>query len=81
MFKTSEELRAKIAEYKAELDEKFSGADGKTYLMLCGGTGCMAGGTMNIKERFEEAIAKVPALMECYFKLGMEKCMERYNGK
>ncbi len=58
MFKTSEELRAKIAEYKAELDEKFSGADGKTYLMLCGGTGCMAGGTMNIKERFEEAIAK-----------------------
>ena len=30
---------------------------------------------------FEEAIAKVPALVECYFKLGMEKCMERYNGK
>jgi PTH1 family peptidyl-tRNA hydrolase len=30
---------------------------------------------------FEEAIAKVPALVECYFKLGIEKCMERYNGK
>ena len=30
---------------------------------------------------FDEAIAKVPALVECYFKLGIEKCMERYNGK
>ena len=30
---------------------------------------------------FEEAIAKVPALVECYFKLGLETCMERYNGK
>ena len=30
---------------------------------------------------FEEAIAKVPALVECYFKFGIEKCMERYNGK
>lgn len=30
---------------------------------------------------FNEAIAKVPALVECYFKLGIEKCMERYNGK
>ncbi len=30
---------------------------------------------------FEEAISKVPALVECYFKLGIEKCMERYNGK
>ena len=30
---------------------------------------------------FVEAIAKVPSLVECYFKLGIEKCMERYNGK
>ena len=30
---------------------------------------------------FDEAIAKVPALVECYFKFGIEKCMERYNGK
>ena len=30
MFKTCEELRAKIAEYTAELDSKFNGADGKT---------------------------------------------------
>ena len=56
MFKTCEELRAKIAEYTAELDSKFNGCDGKRYIMLCGGTGCVAGGTMNIKEKFEEYI-------------------------
>ena len=33
------------------------------------------------RPKFDEAIAKVPALVECYFKLGIEKCMERYNGK
>ena len=30
---------------------------------------------------FDEAIGKVPALVECYFKNGIAKCMERYNGK
>ncbi|SHK47818.1 peptidyl-tRNA hydrolase, PTH1 family [Fibrobacter intestinalis] len=33
------------------------------------------------KPIFEEAISKVPALVECYFRFGMGKCMERYNGK
>ena len=28
----------------------------KRYVMLCGGTGCMAAGTMNLKERLEELI-------------------------
>ena len=56
MFKTCDELRAKIAEYTAELDGKFNGCDGKRYIMLCGGTGCIAGGTMQIKEKFEEYI-------------------------
>ena len=56
MFKTCEELRAKIAEYTAELDGKFSGVDGKRYIMLCGGTGCIAGGTNQIKEKFEQYI-------------------------
>ena len=59
MFKTCEELRAKIAEYTAELDSKFNGCDGKRYIMLCGGTGCVAGGTMNIKEKFEEYIKEL----------------------
>ncbi len=56
MFKTCEELRAKIAEYTAELDGKFNGAEGKRYIMLCGGTGCIAGGTMDIKSEFERYI-------------------------
>jgi peptidyl-tRNA hydrolase, PTH1 family len=30
---------------------------------------------------FDGAIGKVPALVECYFKQGIAKCMERYNGK
>lgn len=33
------------------------------------------------KVLFDEAISKVPELVKCYFKFGMEKCMERYNGK
>jgi len=30
---------------------------------------------------FDDAIGKVPALVECYFKNGIAKCMERFNGK
>lgn len=30
---------------------------------------------------FENALSKIPSLVECYFKLGVDKCMERYNGK
>ena len=57
MFKTCDELRSKIAEYTAELGSKFDGADGKIYLMLCGGTGCIAGGTMDIRGALEKSIA------------------------
>ncbi len=57
MFKTCEELKSKIAEYTTELAEKFDGSDGKTYLMLCGGTGCIAGGTMDIRGALEKSIA------------------------
>ena len=57
MYKTCEELRRAISTYTAELEEKFSGGDGKTYLMLCGGTGCIAGGTMDIRGELEKSIA------------------------
>lgn len=30
---------------------------------------------------FDVALEKVKPLVECYFKFGIEKCMERYNGK
>ncbi len=33
------------------------------------------------REKFELALDKVPALVECYFGQGIAKCMERYNGK
>lgn len=33
------------------------------------------------REVFEGAIEKVPALVKCYFEMGISKCMERYNGK
>jgi NADH-quinone oxidoreductase subunit F/NADP-reducing hydrogenase subunit HndC len=57
MYKTCDELRAAIATFTAELGEKFNGGDGKTYLMLCGGTGCIAGGTPEIREALTKAIA------------------------
>ena len=56
MFKTCEELRAKIAECTEALEGKFNGADGKRYIMLCGGTGCVAAGSNQIKAKFEELI-------------------------
>ncbi len=56
MFRTCEELQSKISEYTQQLSAKFNGADGKRYVMLCGGTGCIAANTMGIKERFEKLI-------------------------
>ena len=49
MYKSFDELRKDIAQYSTELQSKFNGKDGKRYVMLCGGTGCVAGGTMRLK--------------------------------
>jgi NADH-quinone oxidoreductase subunit F/NADP-reducing hydrogenase subunit HndC len=57
MYKTCEELRSAITKFTAELGEKFNGGDGKTYLMLCGGTGCIAGGTPEIRQALTDSIA------------------------
>ena len=56
MYTSCEELRKDAARYAAELKAKFDGADGKKYVCLCGGTGCMSGGTVEIKKRFEECL-------------------------
>ncbi|MCR5577081.1 MAG: 4Fe-4S binding protein [Oscillospiraceae bacterium] len=56
MFKNQQELRTAIGEYTKQLDTKFTGADGKRYVMLCGGTGCIAADTMGIKEKLEAYI-------------------------
>ena len=58
MYKNTDELRKDIAKYTASLGEKFNGADGKRYIMLCGGTGCLAAGTLNLKASLEELIKK-----------------------
>ena len=44
MIKTTEQLLARAAAAKEMLDVKFTGNDGKTYIMLCGGGGCTASG-------------------------------------
>ena len=56
MYTSCEELRKDAARYAAELKAKFDGADGKKYICLCGGTGCMSGGTQEIKTRLEECL-------------------------
>ena len=56
MYKTCEELQRAITRFTEELQGKFNGKGGKRYVMLCGGTGCMAAGTMSLKEKFEELI-------------------------
>ncbi len=58
MFTSCQELEARIAEYTRELDGKFDGSEGMRYVMLCGGTGCVAANSMGIKERFETLIEK-----------------------
>jgi len=56
MYTSCEQLRADIARFTEEFQAKFNGKDGKRYIMLCGGTGCLAAGTTNMKERFEQLI-------------------------
>ena len=56
MYCSCEALRKDIEKFTAEPQTKFKGGDGKRYIMLCGGTGCMAAGTMDIKGKFEELI-------------------------
>ncbi len=38
------------------LEDKFSGADGKRHIVLCGGTGCLSSHSDEIKAKFEEII-------------------------
>ena len=56
MYCTCEALQKDIEKYTAELQSKFKGGQGKRYVMLCGGTGCLAAGSMDIKAKFEELI-------------------------
>lgn len=54
MYTSFEALSADIATYTRELSDKLTGRDGRRYVALCGGTGCIAGGTGEIREKFDE---------------------------
>ena len=54
-FKELEKIGASCAKC---LDSKFTGADGKRHIVLCGGTGCLSSHSHEIKEAFEKLIAE-----------------------
>ncbi len=58
MYKSCEELRSAITQFTKDLNSKFDASTSKRYVMLCGGTGCRAAGTMDIKGEFEKLIAE-----------------------
>ena len=58
MIKTIEELNAKSCECTKKLDAKFTGADGKRHIVLCGGTGCLSSNSAEIMKEFEKQIAE-----------------------
>ncbi len=58
MIKTFAELEKKCNECSALLDAKFTGADGKRHIVLCGGTGCLSSHSDEIKNEFERIIAE-----------------------
>ncbi|MCQ2799699.1 MAG: 4Fe-4S binding protein [Bacilli bacterium] len=45
-------------ECTALLDTKYTGADGKRHVVLCGGTGCLSSNSKEIKAKFEKLIEK-----------------------
>ncbi len=58
MIRTPEELFARAAVCKELLDSKFNGSDGKIYLMICGGGGCVASGALKLEEECNRLIAE-----------------------
>ena len=58
MIRNFEELEKASANCGKCLDAKFTGADGKRHVVLCGGTGCLSSHSHEIKEEFEKLIAE-----------------------
>ena len=56
MIKGYEEFDAKSASCTQCLEDKFSGADGKRHVVLCGGTGCLSSNSAEILAKFKEVI-------------------------
>ena len=58
MIKNFAELEKKCNECASCLDSKFTGADGKRHIVLCGGTGCLSSHSEEIKAEFERLVAE-----------------------
>ncbi len=56
MIKNFEEFEKKSAACTSCLSDKFSGADGKRHIVLCGGTGCLSSNSAEILKKFEDAV-------------------------
>lgn len=53
-----EDLKAVSAKCSKCMDAKFTGADGRRHIVLCGGTGCLSSHSAEIKAEFERLIAE-----------------------
>ncbi|CDE19552.1 MAG: NADH-ubiquinone oxidoreductase-F iron-sulfur binding region domain-containing protein [Candidatus Borkfalkiaceae bacterium] len=58
MIKNFQELEKISSKCSKCLDAKFTGADGKRHVVLCGGTGCLSSHSDEIKAEFEKLIAE-----------------------
>ena len=58
MIKNYEELEKQSGDCAACLKAKFSGADGKRHILICGGTGCLSTNAGEIKAEFEKLIVE-----------------------
>ena len=56
MVKTEKDLEKTICSCAQKLEEKYNGANGKTAILVCSGTGCLATGAKDILETFNEEI-------------------------
>ena len=56
MIKSEKDLEKKVASCAKALDDKFTGANGKTAILVCSGTGCLATGAKDILETFQDEI-------------------------
>ena len=56
MIKSEKDLELKVQSCAKNLEDKFSGANGKTAILVCSGTGCLATGSKDILEAFNKEI-------------------------
>ena len=56
MLKNVDNYNEKFNACQKCLDEKFSGADGKRHIVLCGGTGCLSSDSLAITEEFRKQV-------------------------